>query len=243
MDRSQNAIEFFKHLFSSVPTDVEMWIGTYNVDRSRQHFFLNKKTDLDFMGINFQHFACDMPSVVSDVDEFGKALIASFSIPGLLPPVEIGKDKFSDGGVIYASPLSVLFEILPDSPHITYISSSNTVTDNKLSLSMTSADNLLEIMKSCAHTLTRGLCVLDISLGLQEMGKRYKTLRSLVYARVNEDSLAIIDKERKEHKASFLKLYPSDAEPLNIQDFDGNDVKLLMNEAHQNCDAVLYLYD
>lgn len=59
MNRSGEAIEFFKRLFKSVPIDVEMWIGAYNVNTSRQHFFLNKKTDLDFMAIkvlNIQRF-------------------------------------------------------------------------------------------------------------------------------------------------------------------------------------------
>lgn len=242
-DRSREAEDFFLRHFANIPTDVEIWTGTYNVNTSRAHFFLNRNTDLNFTKINFSQFACDLPSVVENVRELARTVIASISIPGLLPPVLIGKELHCDGGVLYASPLSVLYQILPPNSHITYISSSNMNIDDKLSLSLKSSDSLLNTIVGAVHTLTRGLSINDISLGMAAMNCMGKNTTNWSYTNVNPEKLQSIEIERKKHRASFLKLYPVNAEPLDILNFNGNDVKELMNEAYQHCDAELHLFD
>lgn len=115
--------------------------------------------------------------------------------------------------------------------------------NDKLSLSLESHDNLMNTVEAALHTLTRGLCITDIALGMGAMDRMGRQTAHYVYAAVNEETLVGINKLRHQHKASFMKIYPIDAEPLNITDFSGDDVKRLMNIAHQKCDVELYLYD
>ncbi len=242
-NRSQNAHKFFSSYFQEVPSDVEIWTGTYNVKTSKSHFFINTNTKLPFMDINYQQFSSDIPSVVSDVDELANVVIASLSIPAMLPPVRIGDSLYCDGGVIYSSPLSVLYQILPPNSHVTYINSTDMNIYDKLSLSLESHDNLFGTIEAAVHTLTRGLCITDIALGMEAMKKMGRQTAHHIYTNLNEKVLSDLETERHKHKASFLNIYPVDTHSLRITSFNGEDVKNIMNSAHQKCNAELYLYD
>lgn len=92
----------------------EIWTGTYNIEDSKTQFFCNKSRSQsvinqviysesqELFGIS-PFIYCD-----NDVKMICDSIIASAAIPFIVPPTKINDVKYGDGGVMYASPLSVL---------------------------------------------------------------------------------------------------------------------------------------
>lgn len=94
----------------------EQWCGTYNIDRSIPQFFCNKsreESDInrEFYSQNSENFGnSSFIYCNNDRKLFSKVISASASIPVLTQPEIIMGEKHSDGGVMYASPISVFYK-------------------------------------------------------------------------------------------------------------------------------------
>lgn len=107
-------LKYFNHIAKNKSiTDTEFWIGTYNNTLGKAEFFCNRSI-LDSQ-INNHKFNKELNSYISNKTYYCdgnfniiyQVSIASASIPFIVPPKIINDQFFSDGGVIYASPLSV----------------------------------------------------------------------------------------------------------------------------------------
>lgn len=94
-------------------TRTEIWTGTYNEEARKAQFFCNRSKSQSLINtgnFNDELFIYDSLPLIyldGDVENIGKVTMASASIPGFVPPVEINGVKYSDGGMMYSSPVAV----------------------------------------------------------------------------------------------------------------------------------------
>lgn len=107
--------EFFEMLFTSEKIQrSEMWLGTYDIDNKKAQFFCNRSQGNAEISDTFfneeQPLYNAMPLIYTDgnVELNSKVCLASATIPATVPSQEINGHYYADGGVMYASPLSVL---------------------------------------------------------------------------------------------------------------------------------------
>jgi predicted acylesterase/phospholipase RssA len=105
----------FHKLFTSEKIQrTEMWLGTYDVRNKKAQFFCNRSqetaeiTESFFNEEQALYYAMPLIYTNGDIEKLSKVIIASGTIPALLPSQEIDGEIYADGGVMYASPLSVL---------------------------------------------------------------------------------------------------------------------------------------
>lgn len=115
--------EGVKRLFDQIFTPnsiqkTEIWTGTYNATKQQAAMFCNKSIETSIIkDFGEDSYIYDMqPSqyLNGNVNEISKCCYASASIPYLTPGVMIGKDRFLDGGAMYASPLAAMSPRLTD---------------------------------------------------------------------------------------------------------------------------------
>lgn len=98
----------------------EIWTGAYNRRTGQQRLFTNKSYSETLL-VPYSsgevsekpgelYLGVDVRSIYAggDIDLIAKACLASASIPWLVKPVEIMGDSYSDGGCLYASPLTTV---------------------------------------------------------------------------------------------------------------------------------------
>lgn len=127
-DINKKGYLFFKEKFETVDIkNTELWIGTYNVDDQKARFFCNKEKSEAL--INNYQFDIDIGLSLSnpsyycngDVELIYSVCMASCAIPYVVPSQRILNKHYNDGGIMYASPLGVLYSeiynILTDNDH------------------------------------------------------------------------------------------------------------------------------
>lgn len=109
------AKEMFDTLFTSEKIQrSEMWLGTYDIESKKAQFFCNRSQATAEISDSFfneeQPLYNAMPLIFTDgdVEMLCNVSLASATIPATVPPQEINGHFYADGGVMYASPLSVL---------------------------------------------------------------------------------------------------------------------------------------
>jgi hypothetical protein len=121
-----------KRLFEQVFTSnsiqsTEIWTGTYNNNRQQAAMFCNRSLEsAHIKDFGENSYIYDMESshyLNGNINEIGKYCYASASIPYLTPGVVIDKDRYSDGGTMYASPLAAM------SPKLTQTLSAQKISD------------------------------------------------------------------------------------------------------------------
>jgi predicted acylesterase/phospholipase RssA len=90
----------------------EIWTGTYNETTKTCELFCNKTPgETHVWPRTYNRFICkSMPLnfLSGNMNEIGKSIIASASIPFIFDSQTIGNNEYYDGGVMYASPLTPL---------------------------------------------------------------------------------------------------------------------------------------
>lgn len=107
---SDKGSAFFKSLYTADKIqDVEIWTGTYDSTERKAQFFCNREHSiLDVPHFNEQSFLYGSLPVIhlnGDIDSIATVCTASAAIPSLVPNQQLEGHEYSDGGVMYASPL------------------------------------------------------------------------------------------------------------------------------------------
>lgn len=109
------AKKLFNDIFTSTTIQrSEIWLGTYDVKHKKAQFFCNKSQSDSYVTEPFfneeQSLYYAMPLIFTegDIDKLADICIASATIPAVVPSKVIDGIPYADGGVMYASPLSVL---------------------------------------------------------------------------------------------------------------------------------------
>lgn len=113
-NKGYGAETLFKRLFT--PKSIqksEMWLGTYDINHKKAQFFCNRSQDSSYITEPFfneeqsLYYAMPLNFTDGNIEKLAKVCIASATIPMTVPPQEIDGNFYSDGGVMYSSPLSV----------------------------------------------------------------------------------------------------------------------------------------
>lgn len=92
---------------------VEIWSGTFDSTNKKAQFFCNKSSEDTYITETFfneeQYHYSSMPLIYLNgcIDNISEICVASCTIPTIVPSKVINGIKYDDGGVMYASPLSV----------------------------------------------------------------------------------------------------------------------------------------
>lgn len=108
------ARSFFRNLFTQESiTRTELWSGTYDKKHQKAQFFCNKSQAESYISQPFfneeQQLYSSLPLRFTNgnIDELSDVCIASGTIPGIIPSKIINGIPYDDGGIMYASPLTV----------------------------------------------------------------------------------------------------------------------------------------
>lgn len=108
------AKELFERIFTEESIQrVEIWTGVYNSDLKQAQFFCNRSrekslvNDVFFNEEQFRFDSLPLKFTNGNIEELARVSIASASIPIVVPNQQIDNFMYADGGVMYASPLSV----------------------------------------------------------------------------------------------------------------------------------------
>lgn len=90
--------------------DIEIWTGTYCIDDRKAQLFCNKCKEDSLLESKSLPFYDILPGIYmkGNIDYISDVSLASASIPIIVPPVTICNKRYSDGGVMYSSPLTPL---------------------------------------------------------------------------------------------------------------------------------------
>lgn len=127
-DHSATTIPTFDEITTSeMLISTEIWILAFNNKTEKASLFCNRSPEdsvLSSYEINHSNTMCS-PRIYldGDVKYFADVLLASASIPAYVPPRKIKESYYTDGGLIYASPLTPLSGYLKklDSFHVVYL--------------------------------------------------------------------------------------------------------------------------
>lgn len=240
--------EFLKKHFSSDTIEhYEMWTGTYNQQRQRACLFTNKEegqTLLDPNIIDIEMSQC-LPPVYcfGDFELIAKASLASASIPALVPAQEIFGERYVDGGVSSASPLTIMKEPIihymkqTGQPlHLVYINSDNLSAPVDITI-----NTALDRTKQAIDALIRSHGVIDRQIGYDII--RCHDSKSEIHK--DEFPCTPLNLQRlvtiwdKLH-CSMLEIYPEHGVEVNITNFTGDDVLEKIAEVRDQCHCRLW---
>lgn len=151
-----------------------------------------------------------------DFDNIGTALYASAAIPTIVPPLELDKEHYYDGGLLFASPLIPLSEYLPKCLKVMYISSYNMEEEK---ISPVDRRNIFQIGYGALTETATGRCMVDRLFAIRLIMRCDKTN----YNQYNNIHDALIVYHNS--KRAVMELYPKDNYSVDITDFNGEELK------------------
>lgn len=215
----------------------EIWTGTYNAVRRRACFFCNRPKDKVRLKINpipRDLLQCMPFHYADELEKVVKVCMASASIPSFVPAVAIDDELYSDGGLYYASPLSVIQDALTSEErlHLIYV---NSFDLNEEINDGTNHRNLLDNGRQAAADLVRGQIVADRHAGyklLRGDGTQTVHFRNIIGSVANiKDYLSRIPHCTR----SMLELFPGAQQTVNLTEFNGEHILHVMKETAQDC--------
>lgn len=221
-----NGIGFSK-LFNDIFTEesigeIEVWCMKVNYRTMKGKLCCNRNTSI----LNLDEYNYDVNKIESitynscNIDKIANDCISSCSIPLMVPSKKDGDDTYVDGGMLYASPLTPLYEPLDNlmkSFHILYISSFD-VQDNNI-------DNpyadIINNVKCTVGNIMLGPSLTDRANAIKLISKnpKYKEGKCDKYV------LKHILNKRSKYNRTLLELYPLSHIKLDINTFTIHDIE------------------
>lgn len=161
------AINLFREIFTPENiSSTEIWTGTMNQEEGKGQLFCNqKREEAIIQELDSNRFwtrdYLPLTYVGNDIDFLALVSIASASIPIVVPAKVIDGQRFVDGGISFASPLSLLHEqirelSLEEPIHIDYLSSFD-----MQNITPSTASSLYDNGTITIGELVKSLCIED----------------------------------------------------------------------------------
>lgn len=223
----------FNNLFNSISIqEIEIWSLKVNFNTMKGVLCCNK--DKSFLDLNNYNYETNNIEKIKynkgNIKEISNDCISSCSIPVIVPPKKDKDDYYIDGGMLYASPLTPLANVIRQSIyefHIIYISS--------LNIEDVSICNYGNLPNNTKHTID------NIMLG-SRLVDRMNTIKlisnnpSYEEGECNINILSSLILRRYSYTRSLIELYPNKYINLNIMNFNNDTI----NEDYKN--FILYGY-
>lgn len=242
--------------------DMEIWTGTYDVDTKRAQFFCNKNRNDSRINQSFLDHEQELYASKSLIYCNGnlrmiyESALASASIPLMVPYAKINGVNYGDGGIMYASPLTVfykeIYRIITCEERKIDDSSDITETDENKCIIVSDETHkemknlrLYYVMRSNPSTMKASkLSKVDFFVSainassIQDKNSAINLLTMLCpegienerFLNINSTHLTDILEVYSRHKHYVLCLYPHVCSSLNLSNFTGADVLNLMDD-------------
>ncbi len=234
-DSGDGALDLFRDIFSKPDdiTAVEMWSVTTDRNAGMCQLWCNRgKSKSILTGDKFDPESVNclgLRYVNGDNDLAAKIAIASASIPTVVPEQIIDGRRHADGGVMYSSPFTPLFELIQSSVgsldlHVDYISSYDVH-----GCTAANYNNLFENGEVTLKEILRTLNVQDRNktIDLLDIEGRYTCQEGVC----DQAMLVDINERRHKFRRSVLELYPARNLDINLINLSSEDIISTMNEA------------
>lgn len=221
--------EYMNNYFSNKSiTKYEIWTGTYNRDLQKFRLFCNiSESDsiIDCNHIDYNLTQSIKPYFCNgNIDKIAAAGLASASIPGLVPPVLIDNNNYTDGAICGASPLSIIHGAIlkyiknnNKSLHITYVNSKDLSQANNIP-----NHNLFDTWKQAVNNLIKSQTLID-RLVAHDLLFNGKTVRNKSFE-CNFTNLIKNKNKRNKLQFSLLEIFPTEECDIDINNFNSDDL-------------------
>jgi predicted acylesterase/phospholipase RssA len=243
-DKGSGVGAFLNHYFTEESImKYEIWTGTYNKHKQKAQLFCNKSESILDMDCIDRDLTQSIEHVYANgnIEIIGQAGIASASIPGIVPPQEISGEKYVDGGVTGASPMSIIQEAILKHTrdgnmglHLVYINSMDLSGNSEIPTT-----NALANWKQTASELIRFATINDRQTCVNLLRCHPGTMNKEEFP-CNYENLQRVKLIRTKTKYSMIEIFPMNNYDINITNFTGNDIVKSMNDSYSNCRCRLW---
>lgn len=223
---------FSEFLVESMLKDVEMWILSYNISDKIASLFCSTSEEKAFLKQCSDNCtltrANEFVFLDGDVEKFSDCVIASSSVPTIVPPKKIESSYYSDGGIMYASPFVPFRDQISElkSFHILYINGYNLDDDD--------FSNKDPSDRSIVKTADKATMALVKSIIIQDRFSCFTLIQSKGHLETKELSFDEYLNEKKNWTYSLCELYPIRINEIDITNFTGHEVyeKMICQEKY-----------
>ena len=215
--------------------NTEIWTGTKNRTTGKGHLFCNRRqSSLPVEYFDPSLINCmPLTYVDGDRDKLSKVILASASIPILVPEQEIDDCFHIDGGAAFASPLTPMQDVLRkvDNLHLDYINSFDALSTDGVRDCL----NLYQNGEITAHEIV-GSLILHDRLNAIELIRERQNGSELHYkeGNCNLTMLKEIEKLRSTSSRSILELYPEEDMSIDLTEFTADEIHNLIKRTRDN---------
>jgi predicted acylesterase/phospholipase RssA len=190
----------------------ETWVLTYNQSLRKPHLFVNKEINrLKLKPNNNNVYAL---TVSDTVEKYIKSILASCSIPAVLPPLEIDEEMHVDGGAYAATPLSLFTSEIKKNKkiHLFYVMGNDINEKNKFKEN--EKLTIIDTTVTCSDALFRNSILRDKLLCFDVLEHYGKTVKL-----DNVKSLKEAIEESEKYTATLIILYPKKKSQVDLRSF------------------------
>lgn len=222
-DHSKCYPKMFEQLMvKAMLKDIEMWILAYNVTEKMAALFCSTSEEKSIL--KRCHLNCSLTRSTEfeyldgDVKKFGDAVVASSSVPAVVPAKEIDKKYYSDGGIMYASAFVPFRDQISnlDSFHIMYINGYDLDDDDVSSINPSN--------RSIVNTADRTTVALVRNIIIQDRFSCFSLLETKGKVENVDMTLQEYLEKKKEWRYSMCEMFPIRVEEINITCFNGEEI-------------------
>ncbi len=225
--------------------ETEIWTGTYNKKYQKPRLFTNiSKGNSKFLDKDESKFELDqcMSIVYSsgDLELISKYIIASASIPSLVPEQYIEGDTYIDGGMFSASPLSLLSDALNEkNKHMIYITPINIYNSEE-----NFYNNFLENVRQSTDYMVKSNIINDRMICYNLLKMKYNDIIEYEFV-CNYINLKRIKKIWNLCENTLLEIYPEKDKCLPLNNFKNKDIIDIIEIQYNNmkCKFSIPLYE
>lgn len=247
--------EIFQTFFTKETiTRCEILTLTFNQTKMSPQIFSNRTEEGSFFKSTYfnqiDSICYDVDSITyndGDIIKISEATVASYSIPLVTQPQEIGGETHADGGINYASPFTPVFKKIVQNIYPSLIAQNRKLQTiyfcsydmNDPNIDRTSFYGNSTIAKSLAQMLQSSILQDRANvLNLLELCGLRLTFRQ--GNKINTPELTILLDEIKNKNYSLI-LYPTGAPHINLFNFTSQDVIDTINISRKNYNFYLWV--
>ena len=212
----------------------EMWMGTRSFTEACSQVFCTRSKDDSLIALKGAKY------MNSSISYAIKASMASCSVPGIVPMVDIHNNKYIDGGVSHASPLGPCMCAFDDNQisfHIVYICSIRYSSKEDPLTSEIEDDDIWNRFASSTAGMVTGLHIPDRNNGIRAVGPDAKKKHGIGRAGL----IKALARQKRSHR-SFIELCPLQAEQTNFVTMKKGDAKISVDASYESGFSVRHWY-
>lgn len=223
---------FFNHYFTRQTIQLdEIWTSTYDRKAQMSSYFCNLSGPRHFCpSLDTSLLQCYPPRYLSgDIFSIATVSQASASIPAYVESQFIGDEEHCDGGVSSASPFRAFRSHLPrENLHVIYING----MDVEQHYVACTYQNIFRNGILAMSEVTRNKILQDRACAVENICIEQHIPHRKDFSISNLGKVLALQEQTRN---SVLEIYPEEYRELDITNFDGTDIHVIMHEVRLKC--------